>query len=377
MSATKRNPDNLYQRNGVWYIRYNINGEKIRASLDTTSEREAKRLRDEILGKRSAAAKFGIEAPKPKRECTFAEVVALWLQSRRASGELRERSIEQAEQIARTRLLPVFGAMPMSEITVTHVERFIADLRTKPSKTTKRPLRRATIALTWRYFGAVYRFAIRRRVYEGPNPLEQLDRCPTQGPGRDVSLTEDEARRLLDKLSGETYYKVSLALATGLRWGEIHGLAWENVQLGTNPPMLTVRRSWRTEPKTEASATTIPISPDAAATLRRWRSEQGEGAIYVFPDHEGNLCKRSSRSEELTIQKSARKTGISKHVTPHVFRHTFGTWLYERTGDPKIIQRLMRHASFTTSMGYVHDRRELGEAVSRMPVLSAARLVAV
>ncbi len=61
-------------------------------------------------------------------------------------------------------------------------------------------------------------------------------------------------------------------------------------------------------------------------------------------------------------------------VTPHVFRHTFATWAYERAQDPRKLQLLMRHASFQTSMGYVHDRSELTEIVNRMPTLSRARL---
>ncbi len=46
-------------------IRYNVGGQKIHRSLETRNLREAKRLRDEIIGKRSAAAKFGLEEPTP------------------------------------------------------------------------------------------------------------------------------------------------------------------------------------------------------------------------------------------------------------------------------------------------------------------------
>jgi integrase/recombinase XerD len=191
-----------------------------------------------------------------------------------------------------------------------------------------------------------------------------------------VTLTEDEAGRLLGKLTGELRYKVALALATGLRWGEVYGLAWMDIVLDSSPPTLTVRRSYQGAPKSEESAATIPLNDDAAALLRRWRSLQGAGARYVFPDRRGELRMQRRCSDDIVIKDAAEQAGIAKNVTPHVFRHTFGTWVYERTGDPKLVQRLLRHASFTTSMGYVHDRRELGEVVNRLPRLTTVELKA-
>jgi hypothetical protein len=35
----ERAPDNLYQRNGIWWIRYNARGRKVRRSLGTPSLR--------------------------------------------------------------------------------------------------------------------------------------------------------------------------------------------------------------------------------------------------------------------------------------------------------------------------------------------------
>ena len=62
MAKTKKqNPENLYQRGDIWWIRYNVGDRKIRRNLATTSVRKAKKLRDQILAKRSVVAKFGIK----------------------------------------------------------------------------------------------------------------------------------------------------------------------------------------------------------------------------------------------------------------------------------------------------------------------------
>jgi integrase len=377
-----KNPENLFQRSDVWWIRYNAGGEKVRYSLHTKSRREAKRLRDEILAKRSVAVKLGLEVPVPRKLHTFGEVLDLWLAWRKGDPDLARTTVAMGERHARVWLRPFFGRMLMSEIKAEHVEQFIAHLRTTDCKRKRKDGKRqrlseAYVAQVFNCLRMVFRQAIKRDWHDGPNPIDKLDRKPRKAKPRDVTLTENEARRLLGELAGELRFKVALALATGLRWGEVHGLAWLDLDLESSPPTLTVRRSFQGEPKNEESAATIPLNDDAAALLRRWRSLQGVGERYVFPSRRGELRKQRRKADDTDITSAAEQAGIAKHVTPHVFRHTFGTWVYERTGDPKLVQRLMRHAAFITSMGYVHDRRELGEVVNRLPRLTAVELKAV
>lgn len=364
-----RNPENLYQRNGLWFVRYKIGHKLIRRSLGTKNLREAKRLRDQILGKRTAAAKFGIDSAEAEPCKTFAQVAELWLASRQADESLAPHTRYQNTRVTQNLLIPEFGSMAMAAITTEDIERFVAGLRKKH--------KRSTVANYFACFRTIIRQAIRRGWYTGMNPLDRLDRVPTYGPGRDTALTVDEAQHLLAELSGRLYYKVALALYVGLRWGEVHGLAWLDIQLDAETSMLTVARSYHGKPKNEASAATVPISSDAAALLRRWRTEQNETSQWVFPGVHGDILAHSSYPEACKIHDAAERVGIHKHVTPHVFRHSFGTWVYERTGDPKIVQRLMRHASFQTSMGYVHDNRSLAAFVNKLPTLISTNLKAI
>jgi integrase len=79
-------------------------------------------------------------------------------------------------------------------------------------------------------------------------------------------------------------------------------------------------------------------------------------------------------NEAQARQARAKRNPENLYQRQHVFRHTFATWAYERAQDPRKLQRLLRHASFQTSMGYVHDRSELSDILDRMPALSRARL---
>lgn len=64
-----------------------------------------------------------------------------------------------------------------------------------------------------------------------------------------------------------------------------------------------------------------------------------------------NLSEQSIRNFIKAISKEA---GISKRITPHVFRHSFATLLLEEDVDIKYIQSLLGHSSIVTTQIYTH-----------------------
>jgi len=58
------------------------------------------------------------------------------------------------------------------------------------------------------------------------------------------------------------------------------------------------------------------------------------------------------------MKRAAEKAGIKKRVYPHVLRHSYATGLLEAGVDLLTISKLLGHASFVTTMIYLHCRRE-------------------
>ena len=62
----------------------------------------------------------------------------------------------------------------------------------------------------------------------------------------------------------------------------------------------------------------------------------------------------SEQSVREIINKYTRLSGNDQHFTPHMFRHSFATFLLEEDVDIRYIQKMLGHSSITTTQIYTH-----------------------
>ena len=119
----------------------------------------------------------------------------------------------------------------------------------------------------------------------------------------------------------------------------------------------------------------VPMAPRLLLELREyWKVYRP--SLYLFPGKTPSVPLQPT-----TIQKmckvAAKEAGILKNVTPHTLRHSYATGLLEAGVDLLTISRLLGHASFSTTMVYLHVRTlHLGSAPSPidwLPVLQLPR----
>lgn len=376
-----KNPENLFRRGDVWWIRYNVNGQKIRRSLGTRSIREARRLRAEILGRRASGdqvrAKFGLSAapmegaPVP----TLGEVSNEWLTAHEIAKNA-PNTIKAYTAALDCWIRPTFGHRRMGDITRADVRSFIATLRAAKGHTGS-PLSDDQVAYVFGRLRSLFLFARRESLWVGADPtdLPKQER-PQPGAGRTVVLTLDELQRFIGELDGRWYYMVSVAAYAGLSVAEVNGLRWDDIDFDAGT--LTVRRNYLEErTKSKARAEPIPLHRDLIALLRMLEAESE--SEWLFPCRTGKPKKKATEADYRVLREAAIRAGISKHVTWHVFRHSYGTAMYEQLRDPKALKALMRHSDIRITLKrYVHpDREQLAEKANQLPSLIRPRLKAV
>lgn len=62
----------------------------------------------------------------------------------------------------------------------------------------------------------------------------------------------------------------------------------------------------------------------------------------------------SDQSVRIIISNYVSEANLSMHITPHMFRHSFATFLLEEDVDIRYIQRFLGHSSIVTTQIYTH-----------------------
>ena len=140
---------------------------------------------------------------------------------------------------------------------------------------------------------------------------------------------------------------LELLFAVGVRVSELCSLRPENVDLSEGFIKIFGKG---------AKERLIQIgNPDVLAALQTYRdafSEQIRRQDWFFINRLGN--RLSEQSVRDIICKYAGACGLTLHITPHMFRHSFATLLLEEDVDIRYIQKMLGHSSIATTQIYTH-----------------------
>src|SRR5207244_3902294 len=96
----------------------------------------------------------------------------------------------------------------------------------------------------------------------------------------------------------------------------------------------------------------IALSPALLERLRlyyRWRHPKQ----WLFPSRHKPHGPLEPKSIFIACQQAARRAGIQRRVSPHVFRHSAATHMLEAGTDLRTIQVLLGHRDIRTTARYL------------------------
>lgn len=219
--------------------------------------------------------------------------------------------------------------------------------------------KKTTIARKIASLRTFYKYLYRERKVDS-NPAMNLTN-PKRPKSLPKFLTPDEVEQILNNTKIETPagYRnrtiLELLWATGMRISELSGLNFGDLNLEHNEIRVFGKGS---------KERIILVTDRAKSFLERYIASARDLIPKGFPvpDKSENSpvfinntgYRLQTRTVRNVINEVVEKINLPKHVTPHMFRHSFATHLIENGADLRVVQELLGHASISNTQIYTH-----------------------
>lgn len=337
-------------------IRYRVDGKRIEEGLGWSSKGMTAKKAALQLAELQEAHRKGTGEPvtlREKREVarterqrqekegiTFKEYFENTFTPQAEIGKPRETHQKKAH--FRDWIEPVIGALPFSEIGVLELEKIKTNLLTAVRSPRTVQYVFSTIRRVWndaKVKGIV--------TEDCPTKKIKLERFDNK---RARYFTHEEAEALLSELKtkDESLYQMALiSLQSGLRFGEIAGLRWGDID--TRRKIIGIR--------------------DAKGGLSRYGRmteevkemfmgmDQGDREDLIFPTSNGKRFTDPSKVFKEVILEMGLNAGVTdrrQKLSFHSLRHSYASWLVDRGVGLYDVQRLLGHRSSALTERYSH-----------------------
>lgn len=361
---------------GSWELRYSLgtNPATGKRRMATTTVKGNRRAAEKELRRLLRTLDDGSHVDPTRM--TVREWLTAWLCANRE--EVSPKTHERYAEIVENFLALELGALPIVKLSPAHVGMAYAKWATEGRRDGKPG---GLSPRTRRHVHRILKAALGRAVEQqvlARNPADAFGkRLPKVERRGMVTLTAEQAARLLDAIRHTRVYRpVLIALATGMRRGEILALRWRNIDL-ERATVRVVESLEQTKggtlrfkaPKTEkARAITLPAF--AVEELRRLKREQAEEllALGIRQSDESLVCARADGDPHQPRSLTHEFTHLMrrlKNVPPvrfHDLRHSHATQLLLAGVHPKVAQERLGHSTISTTLDlYSHVTQTMQE----------------
>ena len=318
MSAT------VFKKGRIWHYRFQVANERVQRSTRLTSKAKA----EELAAREYAAAVVRANggAPGP----TLDELAGMWIVVHRpVASAAHIRSVETFRRLHMYDL----GGKPIGEIATKDVELARGKhLETHAPSSANHWLRILKLLTMW---------AVKRDILAASPwrvKMLKVQKKPRAFLPIDVARTWFDAVDEATQRSPSVGTAVRLMFGLGLRESEAMSACWEWVDWERSTYTPGITKGKEAEP--------VPMPAWLREHLEPLR--QAEGLVVTKPNGQAFASGFARQA-----MRRANKACSVKGITPHRLRGTFATLLSEAGVPIQTIQKVMRHKSHATTMGYL------------------------
>lgn len=280
--------------------------------------------------------------------------------------------------------VPALGDKAIDTLRASDIEAVLDDLKA-------RGLKPSTIKTAFLVLSTAMTRAKAERVVT-MNPVDYV-RPPRQGPNTCRWMSKVEAVRfvaaaLVPDGVGSHYWfgpLIAAAVMTGMRFGELRGLRWENVELWGSDAIegeenagnihvceqiySGLKSATFSAPKSATSTRDVPVTPDLARVLlahrervRKYSKRVGtrgwQDYNLVFPNKAGGPATPEVVTR--TRAEVAALVDIEPVPTMNALRHTYASILVDGGLPPHVVAKLMGHADVGLTVSTYYHTGPIG-----------------
>ena len=354
---------------GSWELKYDIGADPITAKRRIKyktvhgKKSDAQRELRNLLG----TVDKGVVADAGR--LTTGQWLEQWLAE--CKHTVSPKTWQEREAFVHKHLIPALGSVPLARLSPVHVQKHYTDALTSGRLDGKGGLSAQTV----RHHDRVLHVALdraRQLHLIATNPVQDA-KPPKVERAEMVTLGRTgQACLLATAAEGPLHAPVVLALATGMRRGELLALAWRHVdldagQVHVEQAVEQTKAGVRLKtPKTRHGRRTVTLPPAAVEVLRRHRVAQAEECLRLGLGKPEMLFPREAADPKEFSKAFARladRAGVD--ITFHGLRHTHITDLLRAGVHPKVVSERAGHSSVAFTLDrYAHVSLEMQQAAA-------------